>query len=73
MTLHIIDENGREGVVVRTNNQGILARPVDVPAEFEEDGARYMIRTDFFWQEDGSLLGIWFDSPPNGFVTAHIL
>ena len=73
----LIDHNGREGIVVEQRERGVFARPIDAPAYVESGplvGVEGKAMTQTFWsyQEDGSLKGLWYDSPINEFVIAQI-
>ena len=77
MSQTIIDENNRKGTVVETREGGVFARPEGVPAHVEAKsfvGMEGKAKTETFWsyQADGSLRGLWYDSPINGFMTAKL-
>ena len=51
----------------------IFARPDGAPTELEAGNARLLTVTAWRRQPDGSLRGVWYDSPYGGLVTAHII
>jgi len=69
-TLTIIDSNGRRGQAYTTEYHPgtVWARPLG------SAGLDGNIITDTAWaiQPDGSLRGLWYDSPHGAFVTATI-
>jgi hypothetical protein len=72
MTTHIIDSAGRRGIITEDRGTGFFARPE--PMEASVGFASGKLTTATFWtlQPDGSLRGLWVDSKPGNFVTAHL-
>jgi hypothetical protein len=75
--MNIVDQNGRKGIVVEKRDHGVFAKPEEAPAYVESGpltGVEGKAMTHTFWhfEDDGTLRGLWYDSPLNGFVTAHL-
>ena len=73
--MRIRDENGVIGIAFANPYYPnlIFARPDGAPAELEAGNARLLTSTAWRRQPDGSLRGVWYDSPYGGLVTAHII
>jgi len=74
----IIDENGRVGVVTLEREDGVFAKPEGTPDHVDSGPivgvtGKAITSTKWHAKPDGSLRGLWYDSRPNGFVTAHLL
>jgi hypothetical protein len=69
---HIIDNAGRIGIITEQRDNGVFARPADMPAAVDCGGGSKLI-TATYWaeQSDGTLRGLWCDSKPHGFTTAQ--
>ena len=73
--MRIRDENGVIGIAFANPYYPnlIFARPDGAPTELEAGNARLLTVTAWRRQPDGSLRGVWYDSPYGGLVTAHII
>ncbi len=78
--MRIKDENGRIGVVTSETDGGVFAKPEGVPYKIgDKEGvtgvANAVLITATHWDRhaDGSLHGMWYDSPLGDFRTAKIL
>ena len=83
-TFCLIDQNGRLGLITETRTHDgrpmYFARPVNVPYVVKDTDGRTCVAhaeiitvTAWYTQPDGSLHGLWWDSPPSGFVAAQIV
>ena len=74
--MKIIDQNGRIGDVTQERENGVFAKPEGIPYEIKGDNLTGIdnssLITATWWERlpDGSLSGLWFDSPVNGFLNA---
>ena len=73
----IIDENGRIGIVTLEVEDGVFAKPEGAPDQVDSGPivgvtGRAITSTKWHAKPDGSLRGLWYDSPPNKLVTAHL-
>ncbi len=78
--MKIIDDRGRIGAVTSETDAGVFARPEGIPYTIgDKDGvtgiANATLITATHWTRhlDGTLHGIWYDSPLHDFRTARIL
>jgi hypothetical protein len=78
--MRIKDENGRIGIVTSETATGVFAKPENVPYKIDDkDGitgvANAILITATHWsrQPDGTLHGLWFDSPLHTFLTATVV
>lgn len=68
----IIDSNGRRGIITERRSGGVFARPAEMPPSVDfARGAKLTTATFWTTQPDGTLRGLWADSPRGGFVTAN--
>lgn len=72
MVGRLIDSNGRVGIVDQVRDTGVFAHPAGVDYVIRRDGSDCMTATFWSRQEDGSLRGLWYDSPAGGFVNGVI-
>lgn len=73
MTTHIIDSAGRRGIITERRARGVFARPEEMPASVGfTRGAKLTTATFWTEQPDGTLRGLWVDSPLGGFVSANL-
>lgn len=67
---HIIDINGRLGVITEVREGGVFARPADQPYVRKDDAgitglrdAQFITATWWSRSADGTYTGCWVDSP----------
>lgn len=65
--------NGRVGEIVEDRGHCVFARPLDAPQHVGYLGGVLNTLTCWDRQPNGSLHGMWFDSPYNAFVDANFL
>lgn len=66
MTTQIKDTTGRIGTVTEDRGDVLFARP----AGSQHLDGNIITSTAWHVTADGTLRGLWYDSPPNGFVDA---
>jgi hypothetical protein len=78
--MRIKDQNGRIGTVTSETDGGFFAKPEGVPYKMgDKDGitgvsnAVLITATHWHRETDGTLTGLWFDSPLHTHLTATII
>lgn len=71
MKTHITDSNGRQGIITEARKGGLFVRPATMDKSIGFESGKLTTATFWARQPDGSLRGLWVDSKPHAFVTAH--